>query len=220
MKQIAGPKNFLIAEDHASTRVGIRQILSEGFPGAAFGEAGNARDTLALVHKHRWDLLILDISLPDRSGLEVLRDVKRLRARLPVLIYSAHPEDQFAAHALRLGAAGYLTKERAPEELNLAAQSLLAGNQFVSPGLAARIVAGFVTRGSGLPHENLSKREFLVLRLIASGKSGKAMAAELQLSPKTISTFRSRILKKLQLTTTAELVLYAIRHDLARPGRG
>ena len=204
----------LLTEDHASTRMGIKQILLDEFPQVVFGEAGDARETLALLEKQSWDLLILDISLPDRNGLDVLHEVKRLRPSLPVLIYSAHPEDQFATPALRAGAAGYLTKERAPEELCIAVRTIKAGGKYTSPSLAARLASGLAGERAGLPHEALSEREFQVLRLTASGKAGKAIADELALSQKTVSTYRTRSLKKLQLGSLAELVQYAVRHGL------
>ena len=201
---------ILLAEDHASTRLGIKQILRDSFPRVVFGEAGDARETLTLLERDGWNLLILDISLPDRHGLDVLHEVKRMQPSLPVLIYSAHPEDQFAAHALRAGAAGYLTKERAPEELCIAVRIIVAGGKYISPSL----VSGLAEDRTGLPHETLSKREFQVLQMTASGKTGKAIAGESSLDQRTVSTYRTRILKKLGLKSTAEMIRYAIRHEL------
>jgi len=205
---------ILITEDHASTRLGIKQILKEGFPLLRFGEAGDAAETLTRLDQQQWDLLILDISLPDRSGLEVLREVKRRQAQLPVLVYSAHREEEFALHTLRAGAAGYLTKERAPEELCQAVRQILGSGTYLSRAMSQRLLGMRQQGGTSLPHEALSRREFQVLRLVAEGKSGKAAAEELGLSEKTISTYRVRVLKKLQLGSTAELVQYAVRERL------
>jgi|WetSurMetagenome_2_1015567.scaffolds.fasta_scaffold163867_2 two-component system, NarL family, invasion response regulator UvrY len=200
------PLAVLIAEDHPSTRLGIRQILLEEFPGAIVGEAADAATTLQLVEARAWNLLVLDISLPDRHGLDVLHDVKQVIPGLPVLIYSAHPEDQFGEFAAKAGAAGYVTKERAPEELCVAVREILSGGTYwrtADDRLAA-------TAGGG----GLSAREFQVLRLTVSGESGKAIANQLGLSQKTVSTYRSRALKKLGLASTADLVRYALRRDL------
>jgi two-component system, NarL family, invasion response regulator UvrY len=200
------PLAILIAEDHPSTRRGIRQILLEEFPGAIIGEAGDAATTLRLVETGAWSLLVLDISLPDQHGLDVLRAVKHVHPDLPVLIYSAHPEDQFGEYASKAGAAGYVTKERAPEELCLAARNILGGGTYWR-ATADRLGAGAGTGG-------LSAREFQVLRLTVSGETGKAIASRLGLSQKTVSTYRSRVLKKLGLSSVADLVRYALRRGL------
>jgi DNA-binding NarL/FixJ family response regulator len=203
--------SVLIAEDHAATRLGIRQLLLEGFPGAVVGEAGDGRATLALLESHPWRLLILDLSLPDRHGLELLLDVKRRWDTVTVLVYSAHPEEQFGAHALRNGAAGYLTKERAPEELCQAVQTVLVGGTYFTGALTAMNAS---RRARPIPPQGLSTRELQVLRLTVTGKPGKAIADELGLSQKTVSTYRARILKKLRLASLAELVQYAMRWGL------
>ena len=205
---------ILITEDHASTRLGIKQILSEEFHRAVFGEAGDERGTVALLQKQGWDLLILDISLPGRHGLEVLQMVKRLWPLLPVLIYSAHPEDQFAVFALRAGAAGYLTKERAPEDLVVAVREVLAGGRFMSPLVAAQFAREPVSASYLLPHQTLSKRELQVLRLVASGETSKAIAVALEVSQKTVGTYRLRLLKKLHAKSTADLVRFAVNLNL------
>lgn len=213
------PKNklwqlrILITDDHAITRLGIRQLLQEAFPHAAFGEAGDVAGTLKEIATGRWDLLILDVSLPDRDGLDALREIKERQPRLPVLIYSVHPEDQFALRALQLGAAGYLAKERAPEELANAVRAVVAGGTYVASSMAARLRQSN-GQGAQLPHERLSNREFAVLRLIAAGLTGKAIAAQLGLNQKTVSTYRSRILAKMKLTSTADLVQYALTNQL------
>ena len=212
MRSKPKPIRILLTEDHSTTRLGIRQILSEEFRRVAFGEACDERETVTLLQQQGWDLLILDISLPGRHGLEVLRTVRRLRPLLPVIIYSAHPEDQFALFALRAGAAGYLTKERAPEELASAVRKVLAGDHFVSGQVAAQLAKEPSGMLAGLPHERLSKRELQVLQLTASGQTGKAIAQALDLSQKTVGTYRMRIRKKLGLESSAELVRYAERY--------
>ena len=205
---------ILLTEDHASTRLGIKEILREKYRQAVFGEARDERETVALLQKRGWDLLILDISLPGRHGLEVLHLVKRLRPVLPVLIFSTHPEDQFAMFALQAGASGYLTKERAPEDLVVAVRKVLAGDRFISPLAAARLAQEPASTSAGLPHEALSERELQVLRLTASGQSGKAIAAVLGLSQKTVSTYRMRLRGKLGLNSYSELGRYAERYQL------
>ncbi len=208
----AGPR-ILIVEDHATTRIGIRQILEEELPGAVLGQAGDAATARRLLEREVWDLVLLDISLPDGNGLELLADARRGVPELRVLVFSVHPEDQFALHAIRAGAAGYLTKERAPEELMAAVHAILAGGRHLSPELAARLAP---RRGgaAGAPHERLSRRELEVLRLIGAGIPGKAIAQRLGVSPKTVSTYRTRVLQKLELETTAALIQYAIRQRL------
>lgn len=204
---------ILITDDHATTRLGIKQILKEEFRGAVFGEAADAAGTLERLGEDRWDLLILDISLPDRDGLSMLREIKFKQPELPVLIFSVHPEDQFAMNAVKFRAAGYLTKERAPEELADAVRRILAGGIYISSSFADRLASRLGAR-TMLPHERLSNREFEVLRRIAAGGSGKAIAMELGLSEKTVSTYRSRLLKKMGLQTTTDLIHYAIHHQL------
>jgi two-component system, NarL family, invasion response regulator UvrY len=208
------PLRILITEDHVSTRLGIQQILWEEIPGLQFGEAADEAGTMALLEQAAWDLLILDISLPGRSGVEVLRVVKQRWPALPVLVYSAYPEADFALHMLRGGAAGYLTKERAPEELGRAVQQILQGGTYLSPAMSHRLLDTAKTGAAHQPHEDLSPREFQVLRLIAEGRSGKAAAAELGLSQKTISTYRHRICQKLHVRSTAKLIQYALREGL------
>ncbi|MBI5687841.1 MAG: response regulator transcription factor [Verrucomicrobia bacterium] len=213
-KQPPPTLRVLITEDHASTRMGIKHILEEGFPSLCFGEAADEAGTLALLAQQAWDLLILDISLPGRSGVEVLREVKQQQPNLPVLVYSAHRENEFAMHMLRAGAGGYLTKERAPEDLCRAVQQVLTGGTYLSENLSQRLLGAMKSGGSVLLHENLTPREFQVLRLIVAGKTGKEVAEELGLSQKTISSFRTRILNKLRLGSTAELIQYAMRERL------
>jgi two-component system invasion response regulator UvrY len=205
---------MLVVDDHEVVRRGIRQVLAEGFPGAAFGEAATAAEALALLAAEHWDLLLLDINLPGRSGLEVLEDVRRQWPRLPVLVLSAYPEEEFAVRCLRLGAAGYLTKSSAADELVAAARKALEGGKYVTAALAERLAAVLGGAVRGEPHEALSGRELQVVRLVATGRSMREIAAELNLSEKTIATYRARIAGKLGVSTNVELTRYALQHKL------
>lgn len=205
---------MLVVDDHEVVRRGTRQVLAEGFPGAAFGEAATAADALALLAAERWDLLLLDINLPGRSGLEVLEDVRRLWPRLPVLVLSAYPEEEFAVRCLRLGASGYLTKSSAADELVAAVRKALEGGKYVTAALAERLASVLGGGVRGEPHEALSGRELQVVRLVATGRSMKEIAAELHLSEKTIATYRARIAEKLGVSTNVELTRYALQHKL------
>jgi DNA-binding NarL/FixJ family response regulator len=205
---------MLVVDDHEVVRRGTRQVLAEGFPGAAFGEAATAADALALLTAERWDLLLLDINLPGRSGLEVLEDVRRLWPRLPVLVLSAYPEEEFAVRCLRLGASGYLTKSSAADELVAAVRKALDGGKYVTAALAERLASVLGGGVRGEPHESLSGRELQVVRLVATGRSMKEIAAELHLSEKTIATYRARIAEKLGVSTNVELTRYALQHKL------
>src|SRR5438105_4766918 len=179
---------ILIADDHAVGRHGLKQILADEFKRAEFGEARNGQEVLNRVWKERWDVIVLDITMPGRSGLEVLKEIKKSKPKLPVLMLSMHPEDQFAVRLLKIGAAGYMTKESAPNELVGAVKKVIAGGRYVSPALAEKMASYLAIDVQTPPHERLSDREFLVLRLIASGKTPTAIAKELGLSVKTIST--------------------------------
>jgi DNA-binding NarL/FixJ family response regulator len=205
---------ILIADDHAVVRQGLKQILAGAFKRASFGEAANSQQALERVWKEHWDIVILDLTMPGRSGLEVLKETKRAHPTLPVLILSMHPEDQFAVRLLKAGAAGYMTKESAPEELVGAVRKAIAGGRYVSPALAEKMASLLVNNAPAAPHENLSDREFLILRLIASGKSVSVIAHELSLSVKTISTYRSRLLVKMGMINNAQLVHYAFQNNL------
>lgn len=204
----------LIADDHAVFRRGLMETIREDFPKVTFGEAGTAEETLACVRHHDWDIVVLDISMPGRSGLDILADLKRWRPKLPVLFLSMHPEEQYARRSLKAGAAGYLTKESVPDELKTAVRRVLAGGRYVSATLAEKLAFDLV-REAELPlHELLSEREFQVLRMIAQGKTIKTIAEELALSVKTVSTYRARILEKTGMKTTAELIRYALQSQL------
>lgn len=195
-------------------RHGLRQILADEFRRATFGEAGNAQEALDLIRKEPWDIAILDVTMPGRSGLEVLADLHAHKRRLPVLILSMHPEDQFAVRVLKAGAAGYMTKESAPKELVGAVRKVLAGGRYVSPSLAERMASYLAFDVEKPPHERLSDREFQVLCMIASGKTVGGIARELALSVKTISTYRSRVLEKMDMQNNAELTSYAVKNHL------
>jgi DNA-binding NarL/FixJ family response regulator len=205
---------ILITDDHAVVRQGLKQILLEEFTRAEFGEATNAQEAIDRVWKENWDVVVLDITMPGRSGLDVLKEIKKSRPKLPVLVLSMHPEDQFAVRILKIGAAGYMTKESAPNELVGAVKKVIAGGRYVSPSLAEKMASYLAVDVQTPPHERLSDREFLVLRLIASGKTPTAIAKELALSVKTISTYRMRILEKMSMSNNAELTHYAIQNQL------
>ena len=205
---------ILIADDHALLRGGLRQILALEFPGAAFGEAGTYEETLAQIDKKPWDVLVLDIFMPGRSGLDVLREIEVSKPELPVLVLSSAPEEQMASRVLRAGAAGYLNKRVAPEELARAVKKVAAGGTYASVKLGEMLAADLV-HPSHVPHEQLSDREFQVMQMLVAGKSVKEIAAELALSPKTVSTFHTRLMGKLRLQSDVELVRYALEHNLA-----
>lgn len=205
---------ILLADDHTVVRSGLKQILAEEFKGAVFGEARNAQETLDWVGKQGWDVVVLDITMPGRNGLEVMREIRKLRPKLPVLVLSIHPENQFAVRVLKLGAAGYMTKESAAEELVGAIKKVLAGGRYVSAAVAETLAMNLSSDTVKPPQELLSDREFQVLRLIASGRVVSQIARELVLSVKTISTYRSRILQKMGLRNNAELMHYAMLHQL------
>jgi two-component system invasion response regulator UvrY len=204
----------LIADDHAVFRRGLRDTLAEAFSKVTFGEAKTAQETIELVRRQDWDVVILDISMPGKSGLDILDDLRRLRPKLPVLLLTMHPEQQYARRALKAGAAGYLTKDGVPEELKEAIKKIVAGGRYVSATLAEKLAVD-LKDGADLPlHELLSDREFQVLRMIASGKTVKEIAEGLSLSVKTVSTYRGRILEKTGMKTNADLIRYALEAQL------
>lgn len=204
----------LIVDDHAVVRRGIRAVLAEGFPGADFGEAATSREAIERLEQTAWDLLLLDINIPGRSGLEVLEEVRRRWPRLPVLVLSAYPEEEFAVRCIRLGAAGYVTKSSASDELVTAARKAMEGGRYVTAALAERLASLLGGDLRQAPHEALSGRELQVLRLVATGRTMKEIAAELKLSEKTIATYRARIAEKLAISTSVELTRYALQHRL------
>ncbi len=205
---------ILIADDHELIRHGLRGLLREHFPETRITEAANAREALAAAVKGGWDLALVDINMPGRSGLELIRDLRQMHPSLPVLVVSAHTEEDFALRALKLGAAGYVSKQGAADVLVAAVKKVMSGGRYVSPAVAEKLAQAAAEGWSGTPHENLSHREMQVLQMIATGKTIKEIAAELALSEKTIATYRSRISEKLGLSTNVELTRYAMQHGL------
>lgn len=205
---------ILVADDHAIVRRGLIQLLSDALTDLRFGEAETAAGTVLLARSEEWDLLILDISLPGRSGLDVLKDIKAARPKLPVLILSMYPEEQFAIRALRAGASGYVAKHSLPEELVGAVRKVLRGGRYVSPALAERLAAELGGAEGKAPHETLSDREFQVLQLVASGLSLTAIGERLSVSVQTVSTYRTRLLAKMGMATNVELTTYARQNGL------
>ena len=207
--------NVLIADDHALVRHGVMQIIRQGFPDAQFTECASAQEVLDQVWRGKWDVVILDLSMPGRSGLETLQEVKRTAPRLPVLILSMHPEEQFAARLLRAGAAGYVTKSCSSSDLLVALRKIVDGGSYITLRVAELLAVNLRRETSRHPHENLSDREFEVLLAIAAGKTVGEIAREFSLSVKTISTHRTRILRKMGMNSNAQLIHYAIRSRLA-----
>jgi len=205
---------ILIVDDHAVVRQGLKTILAEEFPNAEFGEAGDAPEALTQVREQDWDVIVLDISMPGRNGLDVLKCVRTTHPKLPVLVLSMHPENQYAVRVLKAGASGYLTKETAPDNLVAAVKKVLAGGTYVGASLAERLAVRLQADEHRLPHETLSDREYQVLRMITSGKTPTEIARELFLSVKTVSTYRARIMEKMQMSTNAELTRYALENGL------
>jgi len=205
---------ILLADDHPLFRRGLVELLTREFGEVTIGEAGTASDLLDLVRTQEWDAVVLDVNMPGRSGPEILRDVKQERPRLPVLVLSMYTEDQYAVRMIKAGADGYVTKASASRDVCTALNQLLAGKKYVSAEVGDRL-ARDASFGSEKPlHETLSDREFQVLRLIASGQTVKEIAEDLSLSAATISTYRARILEKMQLRNNTELTRYAIHHGL------
>jgi DNA-binding NarL/FixJ family response regulator len=210
---------ILLADDHALLRQGLKQILSEEFPEAEFAEAGTTQQTIDCLLKQSCDVVVLDVFMPGRSGLDVLETVRQMSQRPPVLVLSSAPEEQLAVRVLRAGASGYLNKQAAPEHLVQAVRKVMQGGKYVSAALAERL-ASDAGRVVELAHERLSDREFQVMRLLVAGKSLKEVANELSLSAKTISTFHTRIWEKLRVKNDVELVHYALEHHLTDRAAG
>jgi DNA-binding NarL/FixJ family response regulator len=205
---------ILIADDHAIVRKGLVQILADGPDKVTVDEAGSGEEALDKVRDNDYHLVLLDISMPGKSGLEVLRELKSDNPGLPVLMLSIHPEEQYAVRALRSGASGYLTKGSAADELLEAIKKVLAGGKYISSSLAEKLAFGLLSDAGKPLHESLSQREYQVLRMIASGKAPRDIARELSLGVKTVNTFRSRILHKMRMQGNAELTHYAISNNL------
>ncbi len=204
----------VVVDDHAVVREGLKRIISENPEMSVTGEAGDGYEALKVVKNGPCDVVVLDISMPNKNGLDVLKQLRTDSPRLPVLVLSMHSEDQYAIRVLRAGAAGYLTKESAPAKLVQAIRKVVRGGKYVSPTLAEKLVFDLDSDGQKAPHEILSDREYQVLCMIASGKTVSEIAEELALSVKTISTYRVRILEKLRMKNNAEITRYAIKEGL------
>jgi DNA-binding NarL/FixJ family response regulator len=207
-------KRILIVDDHDVVRDGLKKILDEPPGTVRFGEAATPAEALKLVGQEEWDAVVLDLSLAGHDGLEVLKELKRIRPRLPVLILTLQSEYQYARRAFKAGASGYINKDTPRSELIKAVRKVIQGGRYVSPALAEKLVVDLRRDADTAPHEALSDREYEVLCLIASGKTVSEIAPLLLLSDKTISTYRARILEKMEMKTNAELTHYAIRNDL------
>ncbi len=204
----------LVADDHAVVRRGLVAILNTEPSMVVAGEARNGREAIKAVRDHQYDVLVLDITMPDIGGLEVLRQIQGIRPELPILILSVHSEEQYATRTLKAGAAGYMNKESAPDELVNAIVQVASGRKYVTPSLAQRLADRLGEPGAQSPHDALSNREYQVMCMLASGKTISDIAEALSLSVKTISTYRARILEKMKLENTAEIIRYAIKHGL------
>ena len=208
-------KRILLVDDHEVVRDGVKKIFDEQQPGTTvFGEASTAPEAIRLVRDEDWDVVVLDLSLGGRSGLEILKELKQLRPRLPVLILSMHSDEQYARRAFKAGAAGYITKDSPRLELFRVISKVIKGEKYISPALAESLIIDLGRGTDRPPHEALSDREFEVMCLIASGKTVGQIADELSLSVTTISTYRARILEKMGMKTNAELTHYAITSNL------
>ena len=205
---------ILIVDDHVMFREGLKQILGKRSQMCVVGEAGCWNEAITVLKQTRPDVILLDISLPGRSGLELLGEIKKERPESSVLVLSMHPEDQYAVRMMKAGALGYLTKESAPDELVTAIRKVAAGGRYISPKLAEEMAVALDSSGIHLPHQLLSNREYQVMRMLASGKSLKEVADELIISEKTVTTYRARILEKMKMKNNVELTIYAMEHKL------
>lgn len=205
---------ILIADDHTVVRKGLRQILLDEFPGAEIAEVADGGELVKKVMLGKWDVVVSDLSMPGRSGLEALQQIKLSHPDLPVLILSIHPEEQYALRALKSGASGYLSKDTAPDELVKAVQKVLLGKKYISQAIAEKLANTFSSDTSTMPHETLSDREFDVMKFLANGKSVSEIAEILSLSVTTVSTYRARIMTKMNLKSNSDLTKYAIENSL------
>lgn len=203
-----------IVDDHSIVRAGLKKILKEESDIEVVGEADGHIKLFEFLKKQEPDIVLLDISMPGKSGLEIVKELKHLYPRVKILMLSMHPEDRFSVRAIKAGASGYVTKEAAADELVKAIRQIYSGRKFITMTLAEKLVDSFEADDDKLPHERLSDREFQILCLIASGKKAKEIAAELFLSPATIATYRARILEKMQMRSNVELSNYVFRHNL------
>ncbi|MBI5476525.1 MAG: response regulator transcription factor [Ignavibacteriales bacterium] len=209
----------LIADDHPVVREGLKQIISKATDMEVGGEALNGQEVLDILDKQKWDVIVLDLNMPGRDGIEVLKEIRREYGKLPVLILSIYPEEQMGVRVLKAGASGFLSKESAPKELLNAIRKIYSGGKYVSPTLAERLAIAVEVQYETDPHKSLSNREYQVLCFIASGKSINEIAEQLSLSDKTIRTYRDRLLEKMHLKNDVELTHYAIKHKLIEPLR-
>lgn len=205
---------ILLIDDHTMVREGLRRLLAEEFAEASFGDAANGAEALECVRAQEWDVVLLDLSLPGRGGLEIMKDLHAIRPKMPILIMTMYGEDQYAVRAFRSGAAGYITKGSSPDELIAAVQKVGAGGKYITEAVGEQLAGSLSGRAGASLHESLSNRELQVLRLLGSGKTVKEIGVELSLSVKTVSTYRTRILEKLNLQTTAQLVRYVVAAGL------
>jgi DNA-binding NarL/FixJ family response regulator len=205
---------LLIVEDHQIVRRGLKELFAEAFPELQVGEAENSRSAVELLMSQEWDLMLVDVNIPGRSGLEVIEEAKRLRPGTPSLVLSGYSEEEFAVRSLKLGASGYLEKGLSSDEIVAAARKALAGGKYVTASLAEKLADSLGGDAPPSPHECLSNRELQVLRRVAGGATIKEIAAELDLSEKTVGTYRGRLAKKLSLKSSVELTRYALKHRL------
>ena len=205
---------ILIADDHPIFRAGVKEILLKEKDVESIGEADTGHKVLELARKRRWDVVLLDLTMPGKDGLQVLPELRREQPELPILVLSAHPEDQLALRLLKSGAAGYLTKDKAPEVLLTAIRKVLRGEKYISESLAEKIALDTVSGATKSLHEMLSQREYQVMAMIAAGKTSTEIAKKLFLSIRTVSTYRARVLEKMNMKTNAELIRYALQNKL------
>ena len=206
--------HVLIADDHAIVRQGLKQILSETEDLLVTGEADDGVEALNLARQQPWDVFLLDVSMPNRNGIDTLKQLKKEFPRLPVLILSMHPEEQYAIRALKAGASGYLTKQSAPELLVTAIRQVASGKKYLSPAVAQQLAEAISDSSDKSPHERITDREYQVLVMIAAGKTLTQIAEGLNLGVATVSTYRARLLEKMGLKSTAELIRYGLEHGL------
>ena len=205
---------ILIADDHAIVRKGLKQLLLEEYPSAKIEEVNDAESLINKIMQEEWNVVICDLSMPGRSGLDALRQIRQTAPSLPVLIMSMHPEDQYALRVLKAGASGYLTKDSIHEELITAIHTVMRGKKFITPSIAEKLAEAFDSDSEKQAHESLSDREFDVFKLLSSGKSVSEIALQLSLSITTVSTYRSRIMEKMNMRSNAELTRYALEKKL------
>src|ERR1051325_1874261 len=205
---------ILIVDDHFIVRQGLKQVLKEHFKHAEFGDASNGREALQMVWQAPWDVVLLDISMPGRGGLDALKDLKQARPELPVIILSMHSEDQFAIRVLKLGACAYIRKDSAGQELVTGVEAALRGGRYITPSLAEKLANHLQEDRKGPVHEELSDREYQVMCMLAAGKTVKEVAGGLCLSVKTVSTYRKRVIEKMGLKNNSQIMRYAVRHGL------